>query len=122
MTPEREQYLAGISEKERSVRYHIRETKKRIFLAKAMLPNLHPLDISLKIRFHTEIKQNKILLSILKKQLPAPLKHELDDCICRCGVHYSRLDTSMMFYCQRCGQAINSKTWHIPRNWQRVGK
>lgn len=122
MTPEREQYLANIGEEERAARYHIVETKKKIALAKGMLDNLYPLDVTLKIRLYKEIKQNKKLLSILKKQLPAPLKHELDDCICRCGVHYSRLDTSMMFYCQRCGQAINSKTWHIPRNWQRVGK
>lgn len=122
MTPEREQYLTGISKIERATRDAIFNFKLDLSGVKRTLKSKE-----YKAEWQIEeakkrIKNLKILLKLLKKQLPAPLKHELDDCICRCGVHYSRLDTSMMYYCGRCGQAIDPKTWHIPRNWQRVGK
>ena len=112
MKPEREKYYSSISKEESLVRNMLYERKSALSVVKT-LASLAKKEAN-KQEFETWmsiIKDIKNEVVVFKRQLPAPLKHHLDDCICRCGMHYQRADVAGMFYCKRCGQAIKPTSW-----------
>lgn len=121
MTPEREKYYRGISNEERAIRVLLLQLRNKL-REKKFLATAYRRKIEKFVPFigclHS-IKAIKFQIKALKRQLPAPLKHDLDYGICRCGMHYERLEIAGMFYCKRCGQAISSATWYrAERRWR----
>lgn len=112
MTPERVKYYSGINKEETFVRNMLNERKCAMRVAKtlASLAEKEANKQELETRINL-IKNIKIEVTMLKRQLPAPLKHHLDYSICRCGMHYERPEVAGMFYCKRCGQAIRPASW-----------
>lgn len=113
MTPARVKYYSGISKEEKHVRDMLDERKRALRIAKILASDSSRLldkKQGLKIWIGI-IKTIKLEIAMLKRQLPAPLKHHLDYSICHCGMHYERPEVAGMFYCKRCGQAIRPTSW-----------
>lgn len=103
MTPERKKYLAGISKEEIYIRRRIRQLKDAISDDKYALNNGTCMKWLRKIC----IRENKILIKALKKQLPAPkvvceTKYMVMISCPRCRIG------DMLFgdYCPYCGQKL----------------
>lgn len=104
MTPNRERYLEGISKEERIIRARIR------FLKDDISDDKHALNtVSLIRKFRKScIKENKILIKNLKKQLSVPRKHYTDE-VCDyigCPICYFEIDKDYPCYCSECGQKL----------------
>lgn len=97
MTPERRKYIASISNEERAIRSELYSKKIRLS------------DLKWNVKFSTYkdvrttslelIKETKIIIRALKKQLPAPL---LERPIC--------LGSEMYYFCSACGIVLISDT------------
>lgn len=114
MTPERRTYYQSISREEQAIRMLLLQLQNKL-RKKKFLATVYRRKIEKFVPFISclhSIKTIKFQIKTLKRQLPAPLKHDLDYCICRCGMHYERADVAGMFYCKRCGQAIRSASWY----------
>ena len=114
MTPERRTYYQSISKEEQAIRgalmhlrYELHNRKRLLYMNGRKTEN----DVHFIGCLHS-IKAIKFQIKALKRQLPAPLKHDLDYSICRCGMHYERAEIAGMFYCKRCGQKISPATWY----------
>lgn len=103
MTPERARYFASISTEERIIRARIR------FLKDDISDDKHALNtVSLIRKFRKScIKENKILIKNLKKQLPAP-KKMIWSCFeeCVCPICEEGVQQEYTNYCPHCGQKL----------------
>ena len=116
MTPEREKYYRGISNEERAIRvlliykrYELSQMKCFAATTGHKTKNKKSTEL---IEYLHSIKVVKFQIECIKRQLPAPLKHRLDYCICRrCGMHYEHSEIAGTFYCKLCGQAIRPESW-----------
>lgn len=102
LTNERRKFLASISEEERIIRKQIRDYKYAICNCKDELSE-RPKSIWLRV----ELREYKVVLKNLKKQLPAPRKEYqneyLDYCLCPICRWYANHERG---YCPKCGQKL----------------
>ena len=112
MTPERRKYLASISKEELEIRKKIIQLKGVVRFNKLCLNTKGCSDL-VAFMFWTPtpqstIRETKVIIQALKKQLPAPRKHYTDE-VCDyigCPICYFEIYKDYPCYCLECGQKL----------------
>jgi len=105
MTEERKKYLASISKEERAIRSELYSEEIRLSDLKwnvKFSPYKDVRTTSLEL-----IKETKIIIKALKKQLPAPMAYLRDEYATYIGCSVCKYHTQPYFtHCYKCGQKL----------------